>query len=158
MFESISDRSGDLIRLAREEAYSMDSEFIGTEHLLLALLKQENTGAAEILASMKVELGRVRAELKEILGPPCASHSHTDPGELPFSPACRRAISSAREFSLKLGEPQVTPEHILLGLMHESKGSAAEVLLRLGVRIDDIGREIVARRKRCESPPPSTGT
>ena len=158
MFESISDRSGELLRLAREEAHAMDSEFIGTEHVLLAILKQEDSPAVEILASLTAELGKVRTEVKELVGPPCASHGHVDPEDLKFTPMCRRAIGDAREFSLKLGESQVAPEHILLGLMHQNESIAAVVLSKLGVGIDDIGRQVVARKKRGEPPPSGTSS
>jgi ATP-dependent Clp protease ATP-binding subunit ClpC len=135
----------------------MDSDFIGTEHVLLAILKQEGTGASEILAILKVEPGRVRAEVNGLVSYPCASHAHADPEMLQFSPMCRRAIASAREFSLKLGETQVEPEHILLAIMHENQSTAAEALSRLGIGIDDVGRLAVARKKHGQSPPPATG-
>ena len=135
----------------------MGSEFIGSEQVILALIQQRDTAASEILASLKADIGTVRGEIKKVVSYPCDSHGHPDPESLVFSPACRRVFDAAREFSLRFKEAAVLPEHVLLGLLWEKSCIAAEVLAKLGIGLDDVGRQVAARKGPGGPPPPVAG-
>lgn len=148
MFDRFSSRSLEVIRLARHEAHLLRSEYAGSEHVLLALLLEQGTAAWEILASLKVDVGAVRAEIESTIIYPCASHAHTAAESLTFTPACSRAFDAAREFSRNFREAEVLPEHILLGLLREKDCFAAAELAKRGIGIDEVYRKVTDRWER----------
>jgi dihydroneopterin aldolase len=140
-----------VVTLADEEARSLGHKYVGTEHLLLGLLREQEGVAVRALEALGVAPDRVRERVVHTVG----SHEvGTGDHRRPLTPRARRALELASEEALHLGHDYVGAEHLLLGLVRESKGVAAQVLYKLGVDPDGIRREVVraldSRKKTAE--------
>jgi hypothetical protein len=151
MFERFTDRARRVVVLAQEEARLLNHNYIGTEHILLGLIHEGEGVAAEALERIGVSLEAVRGEVERIIGrgldPPA--------GHIPFTPRAKKVLELSLREALQLGDDYIGSEHILLGLLREGDGVAAQVLTRLGA---DLGRvrqqvtEILAVRGERPSP------
>jgi hypothetical protein len=128
MFERFTDQARHVVVLAQEEARLLAHDYIGTEHILLGLLRGDEGVAAMALQSMDVSLGPARAEVEALVG-----HGGTAPsGHIPFTPRAKKVLEMSLREALQLGHDHIGTEHILLGLVREGQGVAAEVLVKLG--------------------------
>jgi ATP-dependent Clp protease ATP-binding subunit ClpA len=128
VFERFTDRARRVIPLAQEEAQRLNHNYIGTEHLLLGLLREGDGVAAKALASLGISLEAVRAQVEELIG-----QGQTAPtGHIPFTPRAKKVLDLSQREALQLGHNYVGTEHILLGLIREGDGVAEQVLARFG--------------------------
>src|SRR5579864_5788946 len=130
MYERFSDRARKVMQLANQEARRFCHEYIGTEHILLGLIKGESGVAANVLKNLDVDLAQVRQEIEKIIqsGPETAIT-----GRLPQTPRAKKVVEYAVEEARKLNHNYVGTEHLLLGLIREEEGVAAQVLMNLGL-------------------------
>jgi ATP-dependent Clp protease ATP-binding subunit ClpA len=128
MFERFTDRARRVIVLAQEEARLLNHNYIGTEHLLLGLLREGQGVGALALTSLGVSLEGVRAQVEEIIGQGQSAPS----GHIPFTPRAKKVLELSLREALQLGHNYIGTEHILLGLIREGEGVAARVLVKLG--------------------------
>ena len=141
MFERFTEQSRKVVVLAQEEARHFNHDYIGTEHLLLGLLRLDEGVAARALASLDVTLRGVREQVENIVG-----HGEESTGpQAPFTPRSKKIFELALRESMQLGHNYIDAEHILLGLVRESECVAARVLRNLDVEADSVRREIVMR-------------
>ena len=140
MFDRFTDRARKVMALAREEARRFNHEYIGTEHILLGLVKEGSGVAANVLQNLDIELKKVRLEVEKIVqsGPDLISV-----GQLPFTPRVKKALEFSMEEARSLGHNYIGTEHLLLGLICEQEGVAAQVLLNLGLKLEDVRGEII---------------
>ena len=149
-FDRFNDRAKRVLALAQDEAIRFNHNYIGTEHLLLGLVREGEGVAARVLDSLGVELSKVRTAVEFIIG---RGDSTTSPSEITLSPRTKKVIELAIDEARKLGHGRVGTEHLLLGLLREGDGTAARVLTSLGANLDEA-RELVTqvldeqRRKR----------
>jgi ATP-dependent Clp protease ATP-binding subunit ClpC len=136
MFEKFTERARKVMSLARQEAQRLNSEFIGTEHILLGIIQEGGGVAAKVLKNLNVDLKRIRQEIEKLITP-SASPTVTL-GQLPFSPRAKRVIELAGEAASQLGHDVIGTEHLLLGLLKENEGIAAQVLTNLGLKLDEV--------------------
>jgi ATP-dependent Clp protease ATP-binding subunit ClpC len=129
MFERFSDRARHVLVLAQQEARMLDHNFIGTEHLLLGLVREGEGGAARGLASLDVTLEAVRANVRERVGPTGSAPA----GSPPFTPRSKKMLELSLREALQLGHRSIGTEHLLLGLLRGGDGVGNEVLTSLGV-------------------------
>ena len=127
MFERFTEPARQVVVLAQGEARDLKHNYIGTEHLLLGLLRLEESVAAGALASLGVELHEVRGQVARIIG----QGDELAAGQIPFTPRSKKVLELALREALSLGHNNIGPEHILLGLMRENEGVAARILLGL---------------------------
>jgi len=139
MFERFTDRARRVVVLAQEEARLLNHGFIGTEHLLLGLLREEEGVAARALASLHVELEAVRASVTEKVGPARRPSS----GHIPFTPRAKRVLELSLREALQLGHNYIGTEHLLLGLIREGEGVAAQVLTELGADLNRVRQRVI---------------
>jgi ATP-dependent Clp protease ATP-binding subunit ClpC len=134
-----------ILKLAEQEAQRFNHEYVGTEHLLLGLLRDDSGAAARTLKNLGVNLRQVRLEVEKILqaGPDMVSM-----GRLPFTPRAKMAMEYAIEESRNLKDERVGSEHLLLGLLRETEGVAAVVLLNLGVDFEALRAEVLRERQQ----------
>lgn len=128
VFERFSDRARWVVVQAQEEARLLNHSYIGTEHILLGLLCEEDGVAVQALNALGVERGPVRVAVDEIIGRGLASPS----GHLPFTPRAKKVLELSLRESLMLGHDYIGEEHILLGLLREGEGVACHVLMQMG--------------------------
>jgi dihydroneopterin aldolase len=141
MFERFTERARKVVVLAQEEARHFNHSYIGTEHLLLGLLRLDEGVAAQALASLGVTIDEVREQVASIVG-----YGEEDPGpQVPFTPRSKKAFELALRESMHLGHNYIGTEHVLLGLVRENEGVAARVLSNLGVEADEVRREVIRR-------------
>jgi hypothetical protein len=140
LFGRFTDRARAVVVLAQEEARSFNHNYLGTEHILLGLLREDEGVAAKALASMGVPLGRVRDQVAKIIG-----EGPTPPaGHIPFTPRAKKALELALREARALDHDYIGTEHILLGLLRGSEGVAGQILETL--RVDhDRSRHVVLR-------------
>jgi len=140
MFEKFTERLRKVMSLARIEAQNMNSEFIGTEHLLIGILRESGGVAAKILKNMNVDIDveSVRLEVRKLVQ---SSRSLTL-GQIPFSPLAKHVIELSEKASLRLGHDVIGTEHLLIGLMEEKEGIAFEILNELGVKPAEVEKTI----------------
>jgi len=139
MFERFTERARKIVVFAQEEARRLRHNYIGTEHLLLGLLREDEGVAARALSSLNVTLDEVREQVESIVG-----HGEDVPGgQAPFTPRSKKVLELALRESMQLGHNYIGTEHILLGLVRESEGVAARVLSNLDVDPDKVRREVV---------------
>jgi ATP-dependent Clp protease ATP-binding subunit ClpA len=151
MFKRFTKRARMSVVLAQEEARHFNHNYIGTEHLLLGLLRQDEGIAAQALASLNVTLGEARGQLESIVG-----YGEEGTGaKAPFTPRSRKVLELALREALQLGHNYIGTEHILLGLVEESEGVAARILLNLGVEADEVREQVI--RLLGGEPPESGG-
>src|SRR5438876_422434 len=134
MFEKFTERARKVMSLARQEAQRLNSEFIGTEHILLGIIQEGGGVAAKVLKNLNVDLKRIRQEIEKLITP--STSPTVTLGQLPFSPRAKRVIELAGEAASQLGHDVIGTEHLLLGLLKENEGIAAQVLTNLGLKLD----------------------
>lgn len=136
MLDKLSDRSRTILKIAKQEAQRLNSEYIGTEHILLGIIQEGDGVAAKVLKNLNVDLKRIYQEIEKLF-----HHLDISPvtkGELPFSPSVKHVIELAAEAAWCLGHGVTGTEHILLGLIEEDEGIAAQVLTNLGLKLGDV--------------------
>lgn len=148
MFEKLTESARRVIGFARKEAERFNHEYIGTEHILLGLLKEESGVGAVVLRERGVELKKIRYEVEKLIphGPPTAKM-----GQLPFTPRARKALEMAKVEADTLGHYYIGTEHLLLGLVREGEGVAAQVLLNVGLKLEEIQVNLRALDPRAPS-------
>ena len=128
MFERFTDRARRVVVLAQEEARMLNHNYIGTEHILLGLIHEGEGVAAKALDSLSINLDAVRQQVEEIIGQGQAAPT----GHIPFTPRAKKVLELSLREALQLGHNYIGTEHILLGLIREGEGVAAQVLQKLG--------------------------
>ena len=136
-FEKFSERARRVLSLAQEEAQRFNHNYIGTEHILLGLVRETDGVAAKVLASLGVELNKVRSAVEFIIG----RGERTTPGEIGLTPRAKKVIELAVDEARRLNHTYIGTEHLLIGLMREGEGVAAGVLESLGVNLDKVRGE-----------------
>ena len=140
MFDKFTDRARKIIALAQKEAERFKHDYIGTEHLLLGLVKEGSGVAVTALNNMSVDVEKVRREVEKLV---VATAAKAPSGPLPFTPQAKRVLELASEEARALGHPYIGTEHILLGLLSEQDSVAAQVLINLDLKLDDVRGEIL---------------
>lgn len=138
MFERFTDRARTVVVLAQEEARSLGHAYIGTEHILLALISEAESIGAKALTNLGANLGDFRLEVAKIIG----TSGGEVPHHIPFTPRAKKVLELSLRESLQLGHNYIGTEHILLGLIREGDGVAAQVLKRLGIDFDATRAEV----------------
>ncbi|MGD8453683.1 MAG: ATP-dependent Clp protease ATP-binding subunit [Phycisphaerae bacterium] len=140
MFERFTDRARKVMALANQEAQRFNHEYIGTEHFLLGLVKEGSGVGANVLKNLGVDLRRVRLEVEKLVksGPEMVTM-----GKLPQTPRAKRVIEYAIEEARNLNHNYIGTEHLLLGLLREQEGVAAQVLMNLGLKLEDVREEVL---------------
>lgn len=140
MFERFTDRARKVMALANQEAQRLNHEYIGTEHILLGLVKEGSGVGATVLKQLDVDLRKVRLEVEKLVksGPDMVTM-----GRLPQTPRAKKVIEYAIEEARSLGHNYVGTEHLLLGLLREQDGVAAQVLVNLGLKLEDVREEVL---------------
>jgi ATP-dependent Clp protease ATP-binding subunit ClpC len=139
MFERFTDRSRRVVVLAQEEARMLNHNYIGTEHILLGLIRESDGLAARALESLEISLGAVRQQVEEIIG----QGQEAPTGPVPFTPRAKKVLALSLRESLQLGHNYIGTEHILLGLIREGDGVAAQVLVRLGADLNRVRQQVI---------------
>ncbi len=140
MFERFTDRARKVMALANQEAQRLNHEYIGTEHILLGLVKEGSGVGANVLRNLDVDLRRVRLEVEKLVK---AGPEMVTMGKLPQTPRAKKVIEYAIEEARNLNHNYVGTEHLLLGLLREHDGVAAQVLLNLGLRLEEVREEVL---------------
>ncbi len=139
MFERFTDRARRVVVLAQEEARLLNHNYIGTEHILLGLIHEGEGVAAKALESMGISRDAVRAQVEEIIG-----HGGSAPsGHIPFTPRAKKVLELSLREALQLGHNYIGTEHILLGLIREGEGVAAQVLVKLGADLSRVRQQVI---------------
>ncbi|MCD8352613.1 MAG: ATP-dependent Clp protease ATP-binding subunit [Planctomycetaceae bacterium] len=141
MLEKFTDRARKVINLARQEAERLGHEFIGTEHILLGLVKEGSGVAANVLENLGVDLEKIRLEVEKYVSSPGETISASS--SLPFTPKAKKVLELAMEEARNLEHNYIGTEHLLLGVLREQDGMAAQVLLNLGVKLEDVRAELM---------------
>lgn len=139
MFERFTDRARRVVVLAQEEARALNHNYIGTEHILLGLIHEGEGVAAKALESMGISLEAVRTEVEDIIG----TGGHPPSGYIPFTPRAKKVLELALREALQLGHKYIGTEHILLGLIREGEGVAAQVLVKLGADLSRVRQQVI---------------
>jgi ATP-dependent Clp protease ATP-binding subunit ClpC len=137
MFDRFTDRARKSMGLARQEAQRYNHDYIGTEHMLLGLLQIEAGAAASVLKEVGLQPKTVREEVERLVA---TGKSNVTVGSLPFTPRGKRALELSLEEANKLGHTCIGTEHLLLGLIRENEGIAAQVLRNLNLKVEDVRR------------------
>jgi ATP-dependent Clp protease ATP-binding subunit ClpA len=140
MYERFTDRARKVMQLANQEAQRFNHEYIGTEHILLGLVREGLGVAANVLKNLDIDLRKIRLEVEAIVqrGPRIITT-----GKLPQTPRAKKVIEYSIEEARNLGHNYVSTEHLLLGLLREEEAVAAQVLMNLGLRLEHVREEIV---------------
>jgi hypothetical protein len=158
-FERFTDRARRVVVLAQEEARALGHNYVGTEHFLVALIGEGEGVAARALESLGVSLAGVREQVEEIIGRGKGAPS----GHLPFTPRAKKVLELSMREALRLGHNYVSTEHILLGVIREGEGVAAQILVRLGADLNRVRQQVIemlsGRHARTSDrvPPPGLG-
>ena len=139
VFERFTDRARRVVVLAQEEARMLDHNYIGTEHILLGLIGEGEGVAAKALESLGISLEAVRQEVEEIIG----RGQQAPPGHIAFTPRAKKVLELALREAQQLGHNYVGTEHILLGLIREGEGVAAQVLVKLGADLERVRQQVI---------------
>src|SRR5438270_10097623 len=139
MFERFTERARQVVVLAQEEARTLKHNYIGTEHILLGLLREEEGLAARVLESLDITVERARAQVVRIVG----SGEEVTSGQIPFTPRAKKVLERALREALSLGHNYIGTEHILLGLIREGEGVAAQVLVKLGADLNRVRQQVI---------------
>src|SRR6188508_3083782 len=142
MYERFTDRARKVMQLANQEAQRFNHEYIGTEHILLGLVKEGSGVAANVLKNLDVDLRKIRLEVEKIVqhGP---GGDQVVMGRLPHTPRAKKVIEYSVEEARNLNHNYVGTEHLLLGLLREQEGVAAQVLMNLGLKLEDVREEVL---------------
>jgi ATP-dependent Clp protease ATP-binding subunit ClpC len=139
VFERFSDRARRVVVLAQEEARMLQHDYIGTEHILLGLIHEGEGVAARALEAMDVSLEAARVRIEQIIG-----HGERPPvGHIPFTPRAKKVMELSLREALQLGHNYIGTEHLLLGLIREDEGVAAEVLKELGADLERVRQTVI---------------
>ncbi len=142
MYERFTDRARKVMQLANQEAQRFNHEYIGTEHILLGLVKEGSGVAANVLKNLDVDLRKIRLEVERIVQPG-AGGDQVVMGRLPHTPRAKKVIEYSIEEARNLNHNYVGTEHLLLGLLREQEGVAAQVLMNLGLKLEDVREEVL---------------
>ena len=137
MFERFTERARHVVLFAQEEARAFRHNYIGTEHLLLGLLREEEGVAAQALESLDIRVDDVRMQVSQIVG----IGEEATSGQIPFTPRAKKVLELALREALAIGQNYIGTEHILLGLVRENEGVAARIMLELGATSDRVREE-----------------
>src|ERR1700677_3428747 len=142
MYERFTDRARKVMQLANQEAQRFNHEYIGTEHILLGLVKEGSGVAANVLKNLDIDLRKIRLEVEKIVqhGP---GGEQVVMGRLPHTPRAKKVIDYSVEEARNLNHNYVGTEHLLLGLLREQEGVAAQVLMNLGLKLEDVREEVL---------------
>jgi ATP-dependent Clp protease ATP-binding subunit ClpC len=140
MFDRFTDRAKKVMSFARQEAMKFNHEYIGTEHILLGLVQEGSGVAANVLKNMTIDLDKIRHEVEKIVktGP-----SMVTMGQLPFTPRAKKVLELSLEEASQLSHNYIGTEHLLLGLIRENEGIAAQVLMNLGIKLEEVREEVL---------------
>jgi len=154
MFERFTDRARKVMALANQEAQRFNHEYIGTEHILLGLVKEGSGVGATVLKNLDVDIKKLRLEVEKLVksGPDMVTM-----GKLPHTPRAKKVIEFAIEEARSLNHNYVGTEHLLLGLLRESEGIAAQVMMNLGLRLEDVRQEVLNLLGAGVEPPEANG-
>jgi ATP-dependent Clp protease ATP-binding subunit ClpA len=157
LFERFTDRARRVIVLAQEEARALRHDYIGTEHILLGLIHEGEGVAAKALEALGIGLQAVRQQVEELIGQGEEQRS----GHIPFTPRAKKVLELSLRESQQLGHNYIGTEHILLGLIREGDGVAAQVLVRLGADLNRVRQQVIevladhqARQPASQQPAP----
>ena len=139
MFERFTERARQVVVLAQEEARTLGHSYIGSEHILLGLLREEQGLAARVLESLGVTLERVRAQVERIV----SRGDQVSAGQIPFTPRAKRVLELAQREAVSLGHNYIGTEHILLGLARDDDGVAARILLDFDADPETVRNEVI---------------
>ena len=139
MFKTFTDRAWQVVVLAQEEARMLNHDHIGTEHILLGLIREGEGVAAKALALRGVSLAAVREQAGEIIG----QGQPVPPGHIPFTPRAKKTLELSLREALQLRHNYIGTEHILLGLIREGEGAAAQVLVKLGIDPNRVRQQVI---------------
>lgn len=142
MFDRMTDRARKVMELARQEAQRLNHEYIGTEHILLGLIKEGSGVAASVLNNLDINLKQIRLEVEKMVPP--GSNMATIGQKLPYTPRAKKVLELAFEEARNLGHNYIGTEHLLLGLLRENDGVAAQVLLNLSMKLEDVREEVLS--------------
>jgi ATP-dependent Clp protease ATP-binding subunit ClpC len=140
MYERFTDRARKVMQLANQEAQRFNHEYIGTEHILLGLVKEGTGVAANVLKNLDIDLRKIRLEVEKIVQ---AGPDMVTMGKLPQTPRAKKVIEYSIEEARNLNHNYVGTEHLLLGLLREQEGVAAQVLMNLGLKLEDVREEVL---------------
>ena len=154
MFERFTDRARRVVVLAQEEARLLNHSYIGTEHILLGLIHEGEGVAAKALESLSISLEAVRNQVEEIIGQGGSSPS----GHIPFTPRAKKVLELSLREALQLGHNYIGTEHILLGLIREGEGVAAQVLVKLGADLSRVRQQVIQLLSGYQGPSGGTGS
>jgi ATP-dependent Clp protease ATP-binding subunit ClpC len=140
MFERFTERARRVVVLAQEEARALSHNYIGTEHILLGLIHENEGVAAKSLESIGISLDAVRTQVEEIIG----KGRITPSGQIPFTPRAKKVLELSMRESIQLGHNYIGTEHILLGLIREGEGLGAQVLVKLGADLNRVRQQVIA--------------
>jgi len=139
VFERFTDRARRVVVLAQEEARMLNHNYIGTEHILLGLIHEGEGVAAKALESLGISLEGVRQQVEEIIGQGQSAPS----GHIPFTPRAKKVLELSLREALQLGHNYIGTEHILLGLIREGEGVAAQILVKLGADLKRVRQQVI---------------
>jgi ATP-dependent Clp protease ATP-binding subunit ClpC len=139
MFERFTDRARRVVVLAQEEARMLSHNYIGTEHILLGLIHEGEGVAAKALESLDISLEAVRGQVEDIIG----QGQQAPSGHIPFTPRAKKVLELSLREALQLGHNYIGTEHILLGLIREGEGVAAQVLVKLGADLNRVRQQVI---------------
>jgi ATP-dependent Clp protease ATP-binding subunit ClpC len=159
MFERFTDRARRVVVLAQEEARMLNHNYIGTEHILLGLIHEGEGVAAKGLEALGISLEAVRSQVEEIIG----QGQQAPSGHIPFTPRAKKVLELSLREALQLGHNYIGTEHILLGLIREGEGVAAQVLVKLGADLNRVRQQVIQllsgyQGKEPQSTGPAEGT
>ncbi len=154
MFERFTDRARRVVVLAQEEARLLNHNYIGTEHILLGLIHEGEGVAAKALESLSISLEAVRSQVEDIIGQGGSSPS----GHIPFTPRAKKVLELSLREALQLGHNYIGTEHILLGLIREGEGVAAQVLVKLGADLSRVRQQVIQLLSGYSGPSGSSGS
>src|SRR3984893_5167130 len=140
MFERFTDRARRVVVFAQEEARGLNHNWIGTEHLLLAVIREGQGVGARALESMQVSLDAARQQVESIIG---RGQEPVSDGHIPFTPRAKKVLELSLREALQLGHDYIGTEHILLGLIREGEGVAAQVLVSLGADLNVVRPQVI---------------
>ena len=153
MFERFTDRARRVVVLAQEEARMLNHNYIGTEHILLGLIHEGEGVAAKGLESLGISLEAVRSQVEEIIG----QGQQAPSGHIPFTPRAKKVLELSLREALQLGHNYIGTEHILLGLIREGEGVAAQVLVKLGADLNRVRQQVIQLLSGYQGKEPAAG-
>jgi ATP-dependent Clp protease ATP-binding subunit ClpC len=140
MFERFTDRARRVVVFAQDEARGLNHNWIGTEHLLLAVIREGHGVGAKALESMQISLDAARQQVESIIG---RGQNPVGDGHIPFTPRAKKVLELSLREALELGHDYIGTEHILLGLIREGDGVAAQVLVKMGADLNRVRQQVI---------------